>query len=75
MFPPKQEKLCNYHVEIASLYEVTPNLIKKRQDHGQNGNVHDVKQYYQSVRLVTGATPGCVVSLSAALSKLSTPIK
>lgn len=75
MFPPKQEKLSNYYVVIASLYEVTSNLIKKGQKHRQNGNVHDVKQYYHSVRLVTEATPGCMLSPSAALSKLTTPIK
>lgn len=75
MFPPKQEKLSNYYVEIASLYEVTTNLIKKRQEHRQNGKVHDVKQYYHSGGLVTEVVPGCVVPLSAGLSKLITPIK
>lgn len=33
MFPLKLEKLSNYYVEIASLYEVTSNLIKKGQEH------------------------------------------
>lgn len=58
MFPPKQEKLSNYYVEIASFCEVTSKLIKKRQEHRQNESVHDVKQHYHSVRLVTEAMPG-----------------
>lgn len=73
MFPFKQEELSNYYVEVASLYEVTSNLIKKRQGHRQNRNIHDVKPYYHSVRLATEIMPGCVVSPSAALRKLSMP--
>lgn len=75
MFPPKQAKLSNYYVEVASLCEVTSNLIKKRQEHRQNGNEHEVKQNYHSARLVTEMLPCCVVSLSAGLSKLLRPIK
>lgn len=35
----------------------------------------EVKQYYHSARLVTEMLPCCVVSPSAGLSKLITPIK
>lgn len=75
MFPSKQEKLSNHYGEITSLYEVTSNFIKMSQEHMQNGDVHDVKQYYHSARLVTEATPGCVLSPSAGLSKHSMPTK